>query len=274
MPASQAKTDSRTAAAVPSERPPRRLFGLLTRRERWGISGPGWLLIILGTVVAVIVIFPNLYSFFAVTHRVQSDVLVVEGWVHPYAIRAAVEEFRTGSYQRVFTTGGPVVGRGGYVNDFQTEASVGAELLKKEGLPPAALQMVPTRVLGRDRTYGSAVALKNWFRADNLQMRSLNIITEGAHARRTRLLFEKALGPDVEVGVISISSPDFDAAHWWDYSEGVEDVVQEALGYLYAKFLFHRPRQGTSTSAGASQPLQKADRPVQFACARSFQSTR
>jgi uncharacterized SAM-binding protein YcdF (DUF218 family) len=243
MPARQEETGSRTVVA--SKRPRRRLFGLLTRRERWGLSGPGWLLIILGAVITIVVIFPNLYSFFAVTHRVQSDILVVEGWVHPYAVRAAVKEFRTGSYQRVFTTGGPVVGRGGYVNDFQTEASVGAELLKKQGLPPAVLQMVPTRVMGRDRTYASAVALRNRFRADDLQVRSLNIITEGAHARRTRLLFEKALGPDVEVGVISISSPDFDAAHWWYYSEGVEDVVEEALGYLYAKFFFY-PREKNS----------------------------
>ena len=58
----------------------------------------------------------------------DTDTLVVEGWIHEYAIRAAVEEFKKGSYQRVFTTGGPVVGNGGYVNDYQTSASVGAGL--------------------------------------------------------------------------------------------------------------------------------------------------
>jgi len=63
-------------------------------------------------------------------------------------------------------------------------------------------------------------------------------VTEGTHARRTRLLFKRALGPDVAVGVIAIPSPDFDAKHWWQYSQGVEEVVQEGIGYLYARCFF------------------------------------
>ena len=79
-------------------------------------------------------------------------------------IRSAVEEFRGGSYRRVFTTGGPVEGTGGYINDYNTSASVGAERLINYGLPNESLQMVPSRVMNRDRTYSSAVALRNWFR--------------------------------------------------------------------------------------------------------------
>jgi len=92
--------------------------------------------------------------------------------------------------------------------------------------------------MGRDRTYSSAIALRNWLREHDMQVRSLNIATEGAHARRTRMLFEKALGANVAVGVISVPSPDFDARHWWLYSEGVEEVVTEGVAYLYAKFFF------------------------------------
>ena len=236
-------TKREISSAVPggatSGRPRRQFFGLLTRRERWGVSAWGWLLIVVGALAVGLIIVPNLYSFLAVSDRVEGKVLVVEGWVHPYAIGAAVEEFRSGGYDRIFTTGGPVVGKGGYVNDFQTEASVGAERLKKLGIPDDAVQMVPTRVNGRDRTYASAVALKRWFRKHDARVSSLNILTEGTHARRSRLLFQEAMGDDIEVGVISVQSPDFDAAHWWRYSQGLEDVVGEGVGYLYAKFLFY-----------------------------------
>jgi uncharacterized SAM-binding protein YcdF (DUF218 family) len=182
--------------------------------------------------------FLNVYPFLAVTQAVDADVLVVEGWVHPYAIRVATEEFKNHSYHRVFSTGGPVVGKGGYINDYQTAASVGADLLKKAGIPAELIQMVPSHVMGRDRTYASAIALRDWLREHDMQVRSLNIVTEGAHARRTRLLFEKALGPDVNVGVIAVDSPDFNAKRWWRYSEGVEDVIDEGVAYLYAKFFF------------------------------------
>jgi len=188
--------------------------------------------------MVVVIMFLNAHAFLAPTQRVDADILVVEGWVHPYAIRASAEEFQNHSYHRIFTTGGPVVGNGGYINDYQTAASVGADLLKKADVPAELIQMVPSHVMGRDRTYSSAIALRDWLREHDMQVRSLNIVTEAAHARRTRLLFEKALGSNVAVGVIAVPSPDFDARRWWRYSEGVEEVVTEGVAYLYAKFFF------------------------------------
>jgi uncharacterized SAM-binding protein YcdF (DUF218 family) len=209
------------------------------RTERWGLSWRGWLIVVAAVFLTFCLFLFRIYPFLAVTLRVDTNVLVVEGWIHEYAIRAAVEEFRSNSYQRVLTTGGPVEGNGGYINDYNTSASVGAELLKKYGLATESLQMIPSRVMDRDRTYGSAVALRNWFRERNMPVRSINVVTENLHARRTRLLFEKALGHDVAVGVIAVANPDYDASHWWRYSAGVKDVVSEGAAYVYARLLFY-----------------------------------
>ena len=40
-------------------------------------------------------------------------------------------------------TGGPIISKGGYINDYYTSASVGTDLLKKAGIPREAAQMVP-----------------------------------------------------------------------------------------------------------------------------------
>lgn len=198
--------------------------------------------------------FFSLYPFLAVTHRVDTNVLVVEGWVHKYAIRSAVEEFKAGSYQRVFATGGPVVGSGGYINDYNTAASVGADLLKEFGLPSELVEMVPSHVMGRDRTFSSAVGLRNWFSDHNISVRSFNVLTEDLHARRTRLLYQKAFGEEIAVGVIAVPSPDYDPKHWWRYSEGVRDVVGEGIAYFYAKYFFYPSRdEKTAQSAQASR---------------------
>jgi uncharacterized SAM-binding protein YcdF (DUF218 family) len=188
-------------------------------------------------VVGVTALF-TVYPFLAQTQRVNADVLVVEGWVHDYAIRAAVEEFRHGSYQAVITTGGPVEGSGGYTNDYNTSADVGANLLRKYGLPPEVLQTAPSRVMDRDRTYGAAVALRNWFQQHQLSPRGVNVLTENTHARRSRLLFKRALGNGAHVGVIAVNDPDYDSKRWWRYSEGVKDVVSEGFSYLYTKLFF------------------------------------
>src|SRR5947207_1685624 len=147
-------------------------WGILTRKERWGLSWFGWLLVTSAGLVAAYFTFLNIHPFLAVTHRVNTNLLVVEGWIQRYAIIGGVEEFKTGSYQRIFTTGGPVEGNGGYINDYNTAASVGVELLKNFGLPSESLQMVPSRVMDRDRTYSSALALRNWFRDHNTPVRS------------------------------------------------------------------------------------------------------
>jgi uncharacterized SAM-binding protein YcdF (DUF218 family) len=219
--------------------PTRALWGLFDRKERWSLSWRGRLIVASALILAGALVFRSIYPFLAITHRVGADVLVVEGWVHEYAIQAAVDEFRSGSYRHVFTTGGPVVGTGGYINDFHTSASVGADLLRKNGLANGSVQEVPSRVMDRDRTYGSAVALRNWLREHNTAVSGMDIVTEDLHARRTRLLFQEALGDKVNVGVIAIPSPDYDAKHWWRYSDGVREVIGESIAYVYTKLFFH-----------------------------------
>jgi uncharacterized SAM-binding protein YcdF (DUF218 family) len=228
------------ASSVPLARaaPLRAMWGLFECKQRWSLSCRGRLIIISGLLLFAVFVFTSIYPFLAVTHRVNANTLVVEGWIHEYAIRTAVNEFQSNHYQRVFATGGPVAGAGGYINDFYTSASVGGELLKKWGVPDDRLQVVPSRVMERDRTYGSAVALRNWFREHNTAVSGINIMTEDLHARRTRLLFQKALGSDVQVGIISVPNVDYPANRWWHYSQGLKDVVSESAAYVYARLFF------------------------------------
>ena len=93
--------------------------------------------------------------------------------------------------------------------------------------------------MDRDRTYGSAVALRDFFVLHHLPVTRINIVTENTHARRTRLVFQKALGPGIKVGILAAQNPDYDPAKWWRYSEGTKDVATEALSYVYARLFFH-----------------------------------
>ena len=206
-----------------------------TQRPFW----PGRSKRTLGAIVARVVDCGGRCDAGQLTDRVDARVLVVEGWVREYAFQASVRELETGRYEQVFTTGGPVIGAGGYSSDYNTAASVGAERLKAAGAPDELIQMAPSRVADRDRTFGSAVALCNWLRQHDRKVQAINVITEDTHARRTRLLFEKAFHGGTMVGVVSVPSPDYDAKHWWRYSQGIEDVVGQGSAYLYARLFFN-----------------------------------
>lgn len=222
----------------PSPHPRRILRGLLVRKERWGLSWSGRLVLTSITLLIGGLLFRNVHSFLAVTHREESNVLVVEGWVHVYGVVAAVDEFKTGRDGRVFTTGGPVEGMGTSRSIYDTDAYQSARLLREAGIPGERVQCVPSLFISRDRTYNSALALRNWFHDHNLQIHSFNVLTEDAHARRTWLLYEEAFGKSAHIGIISVPNPDYDASHWWRTSEGVRNVVDEGIAYIYAKFFF------------------------------------
>ncbi len=234
-----------------------KLWGILRRKERWGLSWRGWLLVTSAGLAAAYFAFLNIHPFLAVTHRVNTNVLVVEGTMQRYAIRAGAEEFKNGSYKRIFTTGGPENGDRGYVNDYYTSASVAAESLKKFGIRDDLVQMVPSRVFARERTYSSAVALRDWFREHNLAIHSFNVLTEDCHARRTQLLYQKAFGGKVTVGIIAVSNPDYDPKDWWRYSDGVREVIGESIAYMYAQFFFYPSVSSSDKEAAQAAPTSR-----------------
>jgi hypothetical protein len=216
-----------------------KLGGLLVRKPRWGLSWSGRLLALVVMLALGYMLVLRIHPFLCVTERADTDVLVVEGWLDSYALRAGAAEFKSGAYKRVFTTGGPIVGDGVYVNDYRTSASVGADGLKRSGVPANLVQIVASHENGRDRTYQSAVALREWFHKHNLPIHSINLLTEDAHARRSRLLFQMAFGDEVKVGIISAHNPDYDPAQWWKYSDGVRQVLGESIAYIYSKVFFY-----------------------------------
>jgi hypothetical protein len=168
---------------------------------------------------------------------------------------AEPRKFKNGSYERIFTTGGPENGTGGYTNDYNTSASVAAESLEKFGVPDDLVQMVPSRVSAGERTYSSAVALREWFRDHNLAIHSFNVLTEGSHARRTQLLYKEAFGKNVTIGIIAVSNPDYDPKDWWRYSDGVREVIGESIAYIYAKFFFYPSASLSAPDTRESSPM-------------------
>ncbi len=217
---------------------PQRFSGLLTRRERWGLSWRGWLIALLVLLGIGWLLLLGIYPFLAVTHRVDTKVLVVEGWVEDYVILTGSEEFKSGNYDQVFTTGGLPPGSVGYTSEDHTTAVWGAHRLIRSGIARERVQSTPCRAVDRDRTYRSAIALRDWLHEHGTSVKGINIVTEAVHARRTRLLFQKALGESVAVGIIAVQSPEFDPRHWWRSSDGVREVLSESIAYLYARLIF------------------------------------
>jgi len=180
------------------------------------------------------------YPFLAVSDSRPGGVMVIEGWVPDYCLGDVVAEFHRHRYEKLFVTGGPV-DKGGPLAEYKTMAELTGALLFKLGLSSNEVVIAPSPSVRRDRTYTSAKAVETWWRDHRSPASRINLVTVGPHARRSRLMFQKALGAQVEVGVIALAPADFDPSRWWRSSPGFRTVTGEAIAYLYARVLFRRP---------------------------------
>jgi len=71
-------------------------------------------------------------------------------------------------------------------------------------------------------------------RDSGTQTTGINVFTIGPHARKSLVLFKRALGPEIEVGVIAGTDDTYDANHWWMSVRGTYVIFRKLLGYLYA----------------------------------------
>jgi hypothetical protein len=237
------RNNTRTSSSAgPAQAQNERCWGLLRRRQCLVPTWRGWLLLVLGLVVLVAIAVREVHPFLAVTKPVTGGLLVVEGWAPDYALEAAVEEFSRNHYDRIYVIGGPLE-HGGPLAEYRTLAERGAATLLKLGLTTNAVQAVPAPLVRQDRTYAAAVSLRNWLRQHGISANKVHLLSEGAHARRSRLLVEKAMGPGAVVGVTSITDKDYDPQRWWRSSAGVRTVISEALAYAYARCLFRAPKE-------------------------------
>ncbi len=217
-------------------------LGLLQRRQCLVPTWRGWVGLVLALAGLAIIGVHTVYPFLAVNAPIPGGVLVVEGWTPDWAMEATVAEFRQHHYDKIFVTGIPME-RGIPLSEYKTYAELGAAILLKLGLDTNTVQAVPVPAVRADRTYASAVGLRRWLRAHNMAPASVNLVTGGPHARRSRLLFQKALGNGVKVGVMPIAPRDFEPGRWWRSSPGVRVVIGEVLAYGYARILFRAPKE-------------------------------
>ncbi len=204
------------------------------RRPTW----LGWLLI--ATLLAGIawVGTTNLYGFLAPDTPPKEGLMVIEGWIHDFALDEAIATYRSGNYTKIACTGVPIE-TGSYIQQFKSYPEMTAARLKKMGIPEPEIIVAVADETKKDRTYLAATALREAIIAYNIKETDLHLVTTGPHGRRSRLLFQKALGKDYRIGVTCLDDRSYDPESWYACSEGVRSVIGELIAYTYAKLFFY-----------------------------------
>lgn len=198
----------------------------------------GALLLLACGTVAVLLLVHSTYGFLAPNAPLGDGLLVVEGWAGVPAFDETVRRFASGRYRRVFATGGPIEADSPCARTDSTWAEHAVRNLRERGVPDAALDAVSAPASAQDRTYLSAVVLREWIAAHGEGADRIDVVTLGPHGRRTRRLYRQAFGGAAAIGIVSVPSTEYDAAHWWRSSEGTRRVLVESIGLAWTACCF------------------------------------
>lgn len=210
---------------------------LTVRREKRCLTLSGKLLVGIAVVAAFIGLARGLYPFLAVDQPLGKGTLVMDGWMPAFMIGEVAKRFSAASYDSILVVR-PLQTAGSLYQTDESVARLVSESLAAAGVPPGRIHTVYFEPAARDRTLLSAQAARKWLQARGESSGSIDVVTLGPHARRSRLLFEFAFGKAFQVGVLAVEDQTFDGRHWWKSSRGIREVPFEFIAYLHVRFLF------------------------------------
>ena len=216
---------------------------LFVRRQVWWPTLWAWALLLLVSVAALVVCARLAYDFLA-PHQLATTsdgrsarTLVVEGWLDEAELSQAVAAFRSGRYERVLTTGGPIESWQGLL-PWRNYAQRAAEHLRSHGVEGVPVVAVAAPASAQDRTFLSAVMVREWARQAGVTLDAVDVFSGGVHARRSWLVYRMALGDAVAVGVFAATPKEYEPARWWRTSAGAKTVIGEGLSLAWTKCCF------------------------------------
>ncbi len=224
---------------------------LFRRRHVWLPTLWGVMLSLVALTALAAALIANAPAYLAVTEPARdadgkgARLLIVEGWMDDRELDQAVAVFRNGRYERIVTTGGPLESWIGIPVPWKDYAERGARYLAAHGLADATIDAVPAPASAQDRTFLSAVVVREWAARQRIPLDAVDLLSVGVHARRSRMMFRAALGPGVEVGVIAAQPSFYEPQRWWKTSAGAKLVLGESISLAWTACCFWPPAVGS-----------------------------
>jgi hypothetical protein len=196
------------------------------------------------TIIIISVVLASsflIYSYLDFSQKIDSKVLVVEGWIPDDDLSLVVELFKSGLCDRIITVGVP------YEDRIENPRNLsGAErsylYLMNAGIPERNITPVPGPKVHRHNTLTSALFLRFWMKKNISAVDSFNLFTSSVHARKSYIIYKRVF-PDKNIGVITSSTLHgskqsfISSNNWFLSGRGIFLVIKNFFGCFYATWV-------------------------------------
>jgi hypothetical protein len=193
-------------------------------------SGIKWRHLILPLAVFMII---GLHPFLSLNRPIDAKVLVIEGWLPEEALNYAANIFRNSRYELILTNGGNVKSKYSSMID-STYADLSKNYLIQMGVDKEQIISIKTKKIRNSKTYNTALSTIDWLITNKKSIKAINVVSLGPHARKSYILYKKAAKGEINVGIISIPPVDYHPFLWCLSLYGIQFVIKNLIGFLYA----------------------------------------
>lgn len=118
-------------------------------------------------------------------------------------------------------------------NNYNSFAELAKNNLLAIGIDSSLVVSIPGKKVTINRTLTSALAFRDWLKTSDIEVKGINIVTLGTHAKRTWMIYNKILDKKYDIGIISIQ--DYREQHSKRYK--VLKTIRETIGIIYYWFI-------------------------------------
>jgi hypothetical protein len=108
-------------------------FAIFRKKERWSTTWLGKILILTLFIIMALLFVKNIYPFLAQNSPVNSDIMILEGFLPDYAIAESMRIFNEGMYKLMIVTGKKMI-KGSMLIPYENDGLLTAAILVKMGL--------------------------------------------------------------------------------------------------------------------------------------------
>lgn len=210
---------------------------LIKKQQIWLPTPLGLIMISLIFASTALLILKNLAHYLAQQQSIKAPILIVEGWISEQALNEVIQHHKKTGYQIIITTGGIIKSRN--TTKYKTYAESAAAYLRNNGLRQENIKPLSTPESAQNRTFLSAVIVRDWLQQKNIKTKQINLYSQAVHARRSKVLYEMAFGDQYQIGINAAGTEEYKLDHWWQSSSGAKAVITEIIGLSWVKCCFY-----------------------------------
>jgi uncharacterized SAM-binding protein YcdF (DUF218 family) len=161
----------------------------------------------------------------------RADVIFVLSGGLPYRAEEGAKVYNMGYAPEVWVShpDGPAEKLQALGIHFVGEEDYNREILVHEGVPEAAVHILPDIVINTEQEVQEAVR-----EMQRTGKAKIIIVTSPQHTRRVKAVWKTLAGDDSTLLVHAARTDPFDADHWWRNTRDISSVVRETLGLMNA----------------------------------------